>query len=62
MINGEGSMVVKVTSIVPHDFVRGPHLFLVFINNLDQGLEEICISKFFDNTKKGFLSEEKWIG
>ena len=53
MINGEASKEVGVASGVPQGSVLGPLLFLVYINDLDLGVEG-KISKFADDTKIGF--------
>lgn len=53
VINGEASTEVGRASGVPQGSVLGPLLFLVYINDLDLGVEG-KISKFADDTKLGF--------
>ena len=53
IINGEASREVGVASGVPQGSVLGPLLFVVYINDLDEGIAS-KISKFADDTKIGF--------
>ena len=52
MINGSFSNWKEVTSGVPQASVLSPVLFNNFINNLDQGVQEMLI-KFADDAKLG---------
>ncbi len=50
VINGTASDWAPVTSGVPQDFVFGLILLIIYINDIDVGLN-IFISKFADDTK-----------
>ena len=56
VINGCDSSWANVTSGVSQGSVLGPLLFLIYINDIDQGVGGL-ISKFADDTKLGGVIE-----
>lgn len=52
LINSAASEWAPVTSDVPQGFVLGPMLFIVYISDIDAGLNNL-VSKFADDTKSG---------
>ncbi len=52
VINGTASDLAPVTCGVPHGSVFGPVLIIIYINDIDVGLDNF-ISKFADDAKLG---------
>ncbi len=52
VINGSASDWVPITSGIPQGSVLGPVLFIIYINDIDLGLNNF-IAKFTDDTKIG---------
>jgi len=59
VLNGKFSTWEEVLSGVPQGSVLGPLLFLIFINDIDDVLENVeCLKKFADDTKLGCTVEK----
>ena len=50
MINGKASGWEKITSGVPQGSVLGPNLFIIYINDIDDGITSSLL-KFADDNK-----------
>ncbi len=63
VINGTALDWAPVTSGVPQGFVLGPVLFIIYVNDIDVGVNNF-IAKFADDTKirNSVISDRDWQG